>query len=42
MFICTAPLKGSGGAPHDFPAGKKQNLGIGIEFNSVFKIQSRV
>lgn len=42
MFICTAPLKGSGGAPHDFPAGKKQNLGLGVEFKLVFKIQPGV
>lgn len=25
VFICTIPLKGVGGVPHDFPRGKKQN-----------------
>lgn len=27
------PWTGSGGVPHDFPMRKKQNLGLGTEFN---------
>lgn len=33
VFICTIPLKGSGGAPQDFPRGRCRILGLNVEFN---------
>lgn len=42
--MCTVPLKGAGGVPHDFPIEKKQKIGtrFRVHFTLVVKIQAGV